>query len=318
MKYDVIDFHISCAPSQLQTARDLLADATASAGLEAFEDTEDGMRGYVQEELLDRGQLAVLAADVMPGVTVTYDIQPAENKDWNKTWEDEGFDPIDIDGKILVVDARRDGDGCQGSEASEQSTDAGLQDRTVRAEGDVPRAAVARTPLRIAIHAVNSFGTGTHETTQMILSMLLRLDVEGKCVLDCGCGTGILGIGASKLGAKEVVGYDIDEWCADNAKKNAELNGVTNMQVLLGDAHVLSHVCGIFDIVLANINRNILLDDMAAFVDVMARSGSLVLSGFYEQDIPVLLEKAASLNLEEAERCKNGDWCCLRLVFAGK
>lgn len=317
MKYDVVDFHISCDPSQLQIARDLLADATASAGLEAFEDTEDGMRGYVQEEQLDRELLAAMTVDVMPGVTVTYDVQPAENKDWNKTWEDEGFDPIDIEGKILVVDARRDGKGCQDNGVSEQGTGP-LQDTEERAEDNVAQTGEVKPPLRIAIHAVNSFGTGTHETTQMILSMLLRLDVKDKCVLDCGCGTGILGIGASKLGAKEVVGYDIDEWCADNAKKNAELNGVTNMQVLLGDAHVLSHVCGIFDIVLANINRNILLDDMAAFVDVMARSGSLVLSGFYEQDIPVLLEKAASLNLEEAERCKNGDWCCLRLVFAGK
>lgn len=317
MKYDVVDFHISCDPSQLQIARDLLADATASAGLEAFEDTEDGMRGYVQEEQLDRELLAAMTVDVMPGVTVTYDVQPAENKDWNKTWEDEGFDPIDIDGKILVVDARRDGKSCQDNGTSEQSTDTAPQGTQEPME-NVAQTEGVESPLRIAIHAVNSFGTGTHETTQMILSMLLHLDVKDKCVLDCGCGTGVLGIGASKLGAKEVVGYDIDEWCADNAKKNAELNGVTNMQVLLGDAHVLSHVCGIFDIVLANINRNILLDDMAAFVDVMARSGSLVLSGFYEQDIPVLLEKAASLNLEEAERCKNGDWCCLRLVFAGK
>lgn len=318
MKYDVIDFHITCEAAQLQTARDLLADAAASAGLEAFEDTDDGMCGYVQEERLDREMLAAVTADVMPGVTVKYDIKPAEDKDWNKTWEDEGFDPIDIDGKILVVDARRDGNGCLDNEASEQSTDPTLQGTEECEDDDVAQTGNAELPLRIAIHAVNSFGTGTHETTQMILSMLLCLDVKGKCVLDCGCGTGILGIGASKLGAKEVVGYDIDEWCADNAKKNAELNGVTNMQVLLGDAHVLSHVCGIFDIVLANINRNILLDDMAAFVDVMARSGSLVLSGFYEQDIPVLLEKAASLGLKEAERRKNGDWCCLRLVFAGK
>lgn len=295
MKYDVVDFQISCEPSLLQTARDLLADAAGDAGLEAFEDTDGGLRGYVQEELLDSDALAAAASDVMPGVTVTYTIQPAEHKDWNKTWEDEGFDPIDIDGRILVVDARKEGAAGGGGEA-----------------GD------AAQPLRIAIHAVNSFGTGTHATTQMILSMLLRLDVKDTCVLDCGCGTGILGIGASKLGAKEVVGYDIDEWCADNAKKNAELNGVTNMQVLLGDAHVLSHVCGIFDIVLANINRNILLDDMPAFVDVMARSGSLVLSGFYEQDIPVLLEKAASLGLVEVERCENDGWCCVRLMFAAQ
>src|SRR3712207_2646095 len=115
-----------------------------------------------------------------------------------------------------------------------------------------------------------SFGTGTHETTRMILAQLLKTSLEGKRVLDCGCGTGILGIAASKLGAEDVVAYDIDEWSVKNTEHNAVLNGVNNLSVVEGDASVLSHVSGMFDIVLANINRNILLSDMSKFKEVMS------------------------------------------------
>lgn len=132
-------------------------------------------------------------------------------------------------------------------------------------------------------------------------------------MLDCGCGTGILGITASKLGAKDVVGYDIDEWSADNAKYNAELNHVDNMQVMFGDASVLTHVSGLFDVIMANINRNILLNDMEAFKEVMASNAHLIISGFYESDIPLLLDKATALGFTETGRKKQEDWCCLML-----
>ena len=132
-------------------------------------------------------------------------------------------------------------------------------------------------------------------------------------MLDCGTGTGILGLTASKLGAKEVVGYDIDEWSVENAKHNALLNGVDNMEVLFGNSSVLNHISGVFDVVMANINRNILLDDMRLFRSVMNTDATLILSGFYEEDVPVLLEKANELGLHETARHTDNNWTCLVL-----
>jgi ribosomal protein L11 methyltransferase len=167
----------------------------------------------------------------------------------------------------------------------------------------------------IEIDAHLAFGTGTHETTRMMVGQLMSLELECKRVLDCGTGTGILGIAALKLGAHEAVGYDIDEWSADNARHNAVINMVdSQFTSLLGDASILKEVNGVFDVVLANINRNILLNDMEAFVEKMAPHSTLLLSGFYEQDIPMLEEKAASLGLKKQTQQHDGDWACLMFV----
>ncbi len=284
MKYKVADFKVTGPETLMQTARDLIADITSEIGFEAFEDTDNGIKGYVQRDIFDQGSLDYsLSTLPLEDVSVTYSLEDMEDKDWNEQWEEAGFDPIDINGKILVYDARRE------------------------------RPMPAQDETLVGIKAKQAFGTGTHYTTQMVIESLLELGVEQKRVLDCGCGTGILGIVASKLGASEVVGYDIDEWSADNAKANAALNGVNNMQVLYGDASALTHISGLFDVVLANINRNILLNDMSAYVEVMASKARLVMSGFYEEDIPLLLDKATSLGLEETGRKKKDEWCCLQL-----
>jgi ribosomal protein L11 methyltransferase (prmA) len=167
-------------------------------------------------------------------------------------------------------------------------------------------------PMKILIDAQQAFGTGTHETTQMIVSLLLNQDLKDKRVLDCGCGTGILGIVAAKCGAKEVVSYDIDEWSVRNAEHNAKLNGV-ELDVLEGDKRVLSHVSGVFDVILANINRNIILEDIDEFTSVMTTDSKIILSGFYEQDAEAILQKANDLGLKESQRLLNHDWCCLLL-----
>lgn len=284
MKYLVAEFKIECQDGMIQIARDLLTDALGEAGFETFEDTEDGIKGYVQESLFDENAMNdVISNFMLPDVTINANIQEAEYKNWNEEWEEAGFERININASITIYDARHDdGNGI--------------------ASG-----------ISIGIETKQAFGTGTHETTRMIVSTLLNIDLKGKRVLDCGCGTGILGIAASKLGASEVVGYDIDEWSSENAIHNAELNGVGNMKVMLGDASVLKSVEGKFDVVLANINRNILLADMPAFVSVMADDSLLILSGFYASDVDLLIEKASSLGLSKIDTKSDSEWTCLVL-----
>ena len=284
MKYLVAEFKIECQDGMIQIARDLLTDALGEAGFETFEDTEDGIKGYVQESLFDENAMNdVISNFMLPDVTINANIQEAEYKNWNEEWEEAGFERININDSITIYDARHDdGNGI--------------------ASG-----------ISIGIETKQAFGTGTHETTRMIVSTLLNIDIKGKRVLDCGCGTGILGIAASKLGASEVVGYDIDEWSSENAIHNAELNGVGNMKVMLGDASVLKSVEGKFDVVLANINRNILLADMPAFVSVMADNSLLILSGFYASDVDLLIEKASSLGLSKIDYKSDSERTCLVL-----
>lgn len=284
MKYLVAEFKIECQDDMIQIARDLLTDALGEAGFETFEDTEDGIKGYVQESLFDENAMNdVISNFMLPDVTINANIQEAEYKNWNEEWEEAGFERININDSITIYDARHDdGNGI--------------------ASG-----------ISIGIETKQAFGTGTHETTRMIVSTLLNIELKGKRVLDCGCGTGILGIAASKLGASEVVGYDIDEWSSENAIHNAELNGVGNMKVMLGDASVLKSVEGKFDVVLANINRNILLADMPAFVSVMADDSLLILSGFYASDVDLLIEKASSLGLSKIDSKSDSEWTCLVL-----
>lgn len=284
MKYLVAEFKIECQDGMIQIARDLLTDALGEAGFETFEDTEDGIKGYVQESLFDENAMNdVISNFMLPDVTINANIQEAEYKNWNEEWEEAGFERININDSITIYDARHDdGNGI--------------------ASG-----------ISIGIETKQAFGTGTHETTRMIVSTLLNIDLKGKRVLDCGCGTGLLGIAASKLGASEVVGYDIDEWSSENAIHNAELNGVGNMKVMLGDASVLKSVEGKFDVVLANINRNILLADMPAFVSVMADDSLLILSGFYASDVDLLIEKASSLGLSKIDTKSDSEWTCLVL-----
>lgn len=285
MKYNVADFRIECAADLLQPSRELLSAAACEAGFEAFEDTVTGVRGYVQRQLFDRGTLDAAIADYMPdGVKVDYTVEEVPDQDWNQGWEEEGFEPIGVSDSLVVYDAKH-------------------TDRSMFAGDD--------GVTRIFIEARNAFGTGTHQTTRMILRRLLGMDLHGKAVLDCGCGTGILGIVASRLGAGRVLGYDIDEWSADNARHNAALNGVSNMSVLLGDAAVLGGVSEKFDVVIANINRNILLNDMAAFRSKMAGGARLILSGFYESDVPMLEKAAAGRGLHLKDVMTDEEWACV-------
>lgn len=284
MKYYVANFDIECADELLQPARELLSAAACEAGFEAFEDTDNGIAGYVQRQLYDKEALDAAIADYMPeGTQVTYNIEEVPDQDWNQDWEDQGFEPIGVSDHLVIYDAKH-------TDMSMFAGDDGV--------------------MRIFIEARNAFGTGTHQTTRMILRRLLGMDLTGKSVLDCGCGTGILGIVALRLGANRVLGYDIDEWSSENAKHNAALNGVENLDVLLGDASVLDGVKEEFDVVIANINRNILLNDMTAFRSHLKTGGRLILSGFYETDVPMLEQAAQSNGLTIIDVVTDEEWAC--------
>lgn len=284
MKYFVANFKIECEAELMQPARELLSAAACEAGFEAFEDTDDGLLGYVQRPMYDKEALDAAIADYMPeGAAVSYAVEEVPDQNWNQGWEDEGFEPIGVSDNLVIYDAKH-------------------TDREMFAGDD--------GVMRIFIEARNAFGTGTHQTTRMILRRLLAMDVQGKSVLDCGCGTGILGITASRLGANPVLGYDIDEWSADNAQHNAALNGVENMSVMLGDASVLNNVAECFDVVIANINRNILIADMPAFRAHMKEGAQLILSGFYEADVPMIEAAAKEHGLSLCDVVTDEEWAC--------
>ena len=288
MRYFEVNFTI--LPYSVD-ASDMLAALAGEAGFETFEETETGLKGYVQQQLFDVETLQSALEDFpFEGTTIQYDICEAENRDWNEQWEQEGFEPIVVSPTLIIHDGRH------------------LPDES---------SLTSSSPILIEIDAKLAFGTGTHGTTRMICATLEELFTANTSihnVLDCGTGTGILSICALKLGAQKAVGYDIDEWSADNARHNAVINQVDDrFTSLLGDATILNKVEGTFDLVMANINRNILLNDMPQFVSKMNAGATLILSGFYTDDIPLLIEKAQSLGLTLQQQKEDQQWACLVL-----
>lgn len=276
MKYFEVEFTIN--PMSVD-ASDLLADLALEAGFETYEETENGLLGYVQQSLFDEDALRSCIAEFpIEGTSIIYNVREAEDRDWNEQWEQEGFEPIIIP-PLAIHDGRH-----------------------------LPE---VESEISIEIDAKLAFGTGTHETTRMICREIIQY-ARGARVLDCGTGTGILSIAALKFGAIDAIGYDIDEWSVDNALHNAIINGVDDrFDSKLGDASVIDTIEGEFDLVLANINRNILLADMPRFVSKMHSGSKLILSGFYTADSPLLIQKAADLGLTSVSQNQDQDWACL-------
>ena len=305
MKYFEVKFTLSPYSTD---ACDVLSAMAGEVGFESFEETDNGLLGYVQQSLFSETALQETIADFpFDGVGIKYEIREAEDRDWNEQWEQEGFEPIVVS-----------------SEWREVSGERNVQAVIIHDGRHLPTEEISHLspltfhPIEIEIDAHLAFGTGTHETTRMICSTLLShlspltSHHSPLKVLDCGTGTGILSICALKLGATEAVGYDIDEWSVDNARHNAVINHVDDrFTSLLGDASILNKVEGTFDLVLANINRNILLADMPAFREKMAPGATLILSGFYTADSPMLIEKAATLGLTLIKQEEDHDWACL-------
>ena len=314
MKYFEVEFTI--LPFSTDAA-DLLAAIAGEAGFETFEETSTGLMGYIQQDLLDVSTLQTSLNDFpFEGISISYDIRPAEDRDWNEQWEQEGFEPIVVKCGMRNVEGEMWNEECPVIVIHD-----GRHLPEVMPTGAIP----------IEIDAKLAFGTGTHETTRMICSELISFHIPHSTfhnqepsfhiphstfhkirVLDCGTGTGILSICALKLGAAEAIGYDIDEWSVDNARHNAVINQVDDrFTSLQGDASILNKVEGNFNLVLANINRNILLADMESFRGKMAPGASLILSGFYTEDCDMLIEKAKTLGLKLTKQKEDQNWACL-------
>jgi len=290
MKYFEVEFTITpCS----QVAQDLLSALAGDAGFETFEETTNGLKGYVQQTLFNESVLlSALEGFPLEDTHIIYKVEEAEDRDWNEQWEQEGFEPIEV--------------RCQMADGSSRTL--------VIHDGRHLPSDIALQPsdIEIEIDAHLAFGTGTHETTRMICATLLGMNLSGLKVLDCGCGTGILGICALKIGADTCTAYDIDEWSVDNTRHNAVINRVDDrLEPLHGDATVLIGFAAEFDLVMANINRNILLQDMERFVSVMKHGATLILSGFYQSDCQLLEEKANSLELTMKQTKNEGDWYSL-------
>lgn len=267
----------------LQTVKDIMCCFAGEAGFESFEEDENGMIGYVQKHMLDLNSLRnCIEFFPVEDVKISYELDDAEDKNWNEKWESEGFEPIFVSDKCVIHDTIHP---------------VKLKDKT--------------DMLDITIDARQAFGTGNHETTYMIVDELLNMDLSGKNVLDCGCGTGILSIIASKLGAEDIIGYDIDEWSVRNAEHNCEINKVDGIKVLHGDVNVISTIKTRYDVILANINRNILLNDMPMFRQKMKNDAVLLLSGFYIEDSDILIQKAQSIGLGLVKKKNKNNWCML-------
>lgn len=269
-----------------ETACDLLAGMAGEIGFESFVENADGVNAYIPCALYKEEELKQLVAEFpMPDVSITWKAAEQEDKDWNEEWEKNFFQPIVIGDRCVI-----------------HST----------FHKDVPQA-----EYDILIDPQMAFGTGHHSTTQLMVMRLLDTPMEGKHVLDMGCGTGILGILASMRGAKRVEGIDIDEWCIRNTEENIRLNRISNMAVGLGDATLLGtdskeHIeAKEFDIVIANINRNVLVADMPAYAAVMNSGATLFLSGFYVEDIPVIREALERAGLTYVEYHEVNRWACV-------
>lgn len=303
MKY--LEFTFTLSPES-EAAYDVLADVLAGVGFDSFVHTdrlelprltdgradnpesplfaqpaaEDAFKAYIPSAQYSAEALAAALADFsLPDVVIRYTQAEAEDKDWNEEWEKNYFQPLVVDGRCVV---------------------AGTFHK------DVPRA-----EYQITINPQMSFGTGHHATTSQMISRLLNDEVSGLRVLDMGCGTSILAILARLRGAASCVAIDNDEWCVKNSLENIALNHVDRITVQLGDATSLASL-GLFDLIIANINRNILLRDLSSYAAQMASGALIYMSGFYDSDIPAIDTAARACDLTAVDTHVLDGWACVK------
>lgn len=277
---DYIETRIDLAPCD-EVATDLLADALCEVGYESFVPDENGLTAYIRQELADEGAVTA-AVKALPGgereIKVTHTF--VEGRDWNSEWEKNYFQPIVVDNRCVIHSSFHT---------------------------DFPQC-----PYDIVIDPKMAFGTGHHATTSLIIACLLDAELQGKSMIDMGTGTGILSILAAMRGASPVTAIEIDPMAHVNAVENVETNGHPEINVLLGDAALLQGLEPV-ELFVANINRNVIIGDIDAYSKVLQPGGCMLLSGFYEEDVPVVESAAASYGLVADGVTVRDRWACLRL-----
>lgn len=268
------------SPVDKSIINDVLAAELGEIGFESFVESEDGIWAYISEQLYDETVLkGKLKEFPIQNVGIHFAKQFIESKDWNEEWEKNYFKPIRI------------GDEC-----------------IIRASFHESEPDYA---FNIIIDPKMAFGTGNHETTFLMISEMLKLDLEGKDLLDMGCGTAVLAILAKMKKASKVVGIDIDEWAYNNAQENIHLNHTDDIQLALGGAEQIP-AFGTFDVIFANINRNILLNDMRHYALSMKPGALLFMSGFYPQDIPFIKTECERNGLNFLSYAEKNNWVAVK------
>jgi len=269
-------YHFSVDPKE--PGSEILIAELGEKPFESFMETENGFSAYIQKDLWTKNILDDIYLLHSPDFTISHTIEEIEQVNWNEEWE-KNFEPIDVNGKCHVR---------------------------------APFHSKTHAEFDIVIEPKMSFGTGHHETTHMMIQHLLETNVTNLKTLDMGCGTAILAILAEMKGAKPIDAIDIDNWCYLNSIENAERNNCHEITVYEGDASLLKE--NKYDLIIANINRNILLNDMQQYVDCLNKNGILLLSGFYNEDIPFIDESCIEKGLTFVKKFERNNWVSLKYV----
>jgi ribosomal protein L11 methyltransferase len=257
---------------------EILMAELAEIGFDIFEENSKGIDAFCLESLFDEAQMKEIFDRYIGLGSIDYTIQKIEKQNWNEVWE-TNYEPIRISDKVFI-------------RASFHEPEVGFQ-------------------LDIVINPKMSFGTGHHETTSLMVENLFSIDLNGKTVLDAGTGTGILAFVANKLGASKVRGFDIDDWSVENSIENAALNNCEDIPFVKGT--IREEDATTYDVLIANINRNILLDEMEEYGNRLVSGGYLLLSGFYTQDVSTLEKKAASFGIQKIKSLEKNNWVSMLL-----
>lgn len=271
-----LGYHFTIEPKELGS--EILVAELGEKAFESFTETENGISAFVKKDLWDENILDDIYILQSEEFKIEYTIEEIDQVNWNEEWE-KNFEPIDVDGK------------CHVRAPFHKKTDAEFD---------------------IVIEPKMSFGTGHHETTHMMIQHLLEMDVKGLKTLDMGCGTAILAILAEMKGAEPIDAIDIDNWCYLNSIENAERNNCKHISVYEGDAALLAGKK--YDLIIANINRNILLNDMQYYVDALNPKGIILFSGFYEEDIPFIDASCVEKGLTYVKKLQRNNWVSLKYV----
>ena len=261
-----------------EPATEILIAQLGFVGFESFVENETGVTAYIQKEEWHSDILNDVYVLNSGEFNITYQQREIAQTNWNAEWE-KNFQPIEVDGKVSIRAPFHENPGL---------------------------------PYDIIIEPKMSFGTGHHETTHMMVQHLLELELKGKKVLDMGCGTGILAIFSEMKGAKPIDAIDIDYWCYENSLENAKRNNCQYITVYEGDAALLKGKS--YDVIIANINRNILLSDMKMYANCLRDDGILLLSGFYEEDIPLMDAEVSKYGLVFHKKIERNNWVALRYL----